>query len=214
MGQTQQKTRRRSRRRRRLLVAALIVVVLGAGSYSVQRWVLHNFHEVVPRQVYRSGQPGVGQVRQWTRKYGLRTIINLRHDPWREPFAEEKAAAEGLGVRLVHVPLTNHSLPRRALLVRLIEAIESSERPMLLHCRAGADRAGVGSVLAAMAIGGQDYASARRQLSVRYLHFDPFPNHVGGVFARYESYCSNRGTSTGGWTQFKDWALNVYPEDS
>ncbi|KPK42349.1 MAG: hypothetical protein AMK72_14425, partial [Planctomycetes bacterium SM23_25] len=120
----------------------MIVLGLAAGLYSVQRWALHNFHEVVPGQVYRSAQPGAEQVRQWTSKYGLRTIVNLRHDSWRAPFAQEKAAAEGLGVRFIQVPLANQSLPRRAAMARLIEVIETADRPMLLHCRAGADRAG------------------------------------------------------------------------
>ncbi len=72
------------------------------------------------------------------------------------------------------------------------------------------NRAGAASVLAAMAVGGSSYAEACRQLSIRYLHFDNNPDHIVGMFLRYEAYCRDKGLGTNGWEQFKHWALTEY----
>ena len=210
MAEKQEKRRKRPRWRRRLVVAALVMLAGLFGLYSVQRWVLHNFHEVVPGEVYRSAQPGPEQLRQWMQRYGIRTVVNLRSDVDRDAVREEIKAAEKLGLKYVSVSLWKLHLPTRDKMRELIDAIEAAERPMLLHCRAGADRSGVAGVMADMAIGGANYDSARKQLSMRYLHFDPYADHVSGVLKVYESYCEGKGIGTGGWQQFRNWALNVY----
>lgn len=196
-----------------LLAGALVVGGALFGLWAHQRWTLCNFHVVVGGQVYRSAQPGPERLRKWVREYGLRTVVNLRSDTFRPVVAEEGALVKQLGLRYESVRLTKHRLPTRAVLRRLIQTIETGETPMLLHCKAGADRAGIASVVAAMAIGEESYASARKHLSVRYLHFDPFPDHVGGCLRRYEDYCRRQGLGTGGWQQFRHWALHVYDPD-
>jgi len=196
-----------------LLTGALLTGAPLLGLWAYQRWVLVNFHEVVAGKVYRSAQPSVAQLGEWVREYGIRTIVNFR-DATSDTAVKEKAAAKELGVHYVAHPLFNHSLPKPNVLRSLIGTIEGVEQPMLLHCRAGADRTGLASVIAAMAIGGQDYASAREQLSVRYLYLDPFENHVAGCLTRYEQYCRQEGIGTPGWRQFRYWALNVYSPDS
>ncbi len=64
--------------------------------------------------------------------------------------------------------------------------------------------------MAAMAIGGQDYAQARKQLSPRYLHVWHEPAEAEGVVDVYEAWCRQNNLSTGGWRQFRNWAMNVY----
>lgn len=209
----QPKPRRRFRWWRCLLVATLVAGVSLFGLWAYQRWVLVNFHEVVPGEVYRSAQPSAEHIRKWVEEYDIRTIVNLRSDVTSPVVVEEAALAKEIGLRYESVPLLNHSLPKPAALHSLIETIETVERPMLLHCRAGADRAGLASVVAAMAIGGRDYASARKHLSARYLHLDPFPDHIGGSVKKYEEYCRQQGTGTGGWEQFRHWAFSVYGRD-
>ena len=80
---------------------------------------------------------------------------------------------------------------------------------MLIHCQAGADRTGVVSVLAAMAVGGQDYDSARNQLSWKTFHIDNDSEKIGGLLDKYERWCASRRLPHGGWEQFKDWRDDV-----
>ena len=170
----------------------------------------NNFHELVPGQVYRSGQPSAGELKEWSAKYGLKTVVNLRGSSSRPFYDAERRAAAEAGVRLINIRFSAIRLPPAPELRRLIEALETAERPILLHCRDGSDRAGVASVLAAMAVGGQDYETATSQLSARYLHFDEGPDAIAGVLEKYEAHCREEGLSTGGWDEFKDWALHHY----
>jgi hypothetical protein len=80
----------------------------------------------------------------------------------------------------------------------------------LIHCREGADRTGVASVMARMAVGGKTYDRSREQLDIRFLHMDDDAGHIGGVLEEYEQYCRQSGTGTGGWREFRDWVFSVY----
>lgn len=202
--------RRRRPRWPKILLAAVGLIPLSAGGYYLcQQFCLTNFHTVVEGQVYRSAQPSPEQLERWVKEYGLRTVINLRAEGFKEHDAE-KAAAKKAGVVHIDIRLTAGALPTRIWLRRLIQSIETARRPMLIHCKAGADRTGVASVLAAMAIGGKTYDQAKGELSIWYLHVDDDPRHIAGLLQEYEEYCRTGGTGTGGWQQFRQWALTVY----
>jgi len=94
--------------------------------------------------------------------------------------------------------------------LRLADEIESAEKPLLLHCQQGADRSGLASVMARMAIGGKSYDRAKEQMGLKFLHIDPSPEHVAAVLTQYEDYCRRQQVGTGGWPEFRHWIFNVY----
>ena len=200
--------------RRKKTILALIVAALaisgGTGWFCYERYVAMNFHETVAGQLYRSAQPDPVTLDDWIRQYHLKSVINLNGPRMGHSFRVEKEVTDKAGIQLIHVGLEANALPEGGEFLKLIDALETAPRPILVHCRAGADRSGVACVLGAMAVGGQDYATARGQLSIWYLHVDPISTHVGGVLSQYENYCRQRNIGTGGWQQFKDWAVNVY----
>ena len=205
------KTKSRLRRcLSRLAVLVLLIAGFGGGYYWYVRHYRTNFHAIVDGQVYRSAQPAPELLKEWVRRYGLKTVINLRGYS-RQPFhSAELQALKDVGVEMVDIHFAASRLPTRQWLGRLIEALETAERPILLHCRDGIERSGVGSVLAAMAIGGQDYATARQQLSLRYLYVGPTNRGIMELLAEYEQYCRGQKTDTGGWQRFREWATTVY----
>ena len=81
---------------------------------------------------------------------------------------------------------------------------------MLLHCLQGADRSGLASVMARMAVGGKPYDRAKEQMGLKFLHIDPSSEHVGAVLTEYEDYCRGHNVDTGGWAEFRDWIFHVY----
>ncbi len=201
----------RPRRRARLAlrIALLALALLGA-AYVYQRWLLTNFHVVVPGKVYRSAQPSPAQIRNWAQRYGLKTIVNLRGAGDAEHYVNEHKAARSAGLRLVPIRLSARDLPSRPALLELIDVLETGQKPMLIHCFAGADRTGMASVLAAMAVGGEPYDQARKQMSWRYLHVDDNPEHIAGLLHQYEQWCAQNGRDTAGWQQFRRWAVEDY----
>lgn len=199
------------RRLRGILAISIAVVLAAAGGFYLYRIVwMNNFDVIVPAKAYRSAQPSAKDIAAWADRYGLKTVINLRGESAKAALAQEKAAASQAGLQMVHIRLSAVDLPSSLEIRKLARALENSPQPVLLHCRAGADRTGLASVMAAMAIGGQDYRTAKKQMSAYYLHFDNDRTHIGGVLNEYEEYCLIHGRDLGGWAGFREWVMEVY----
>ena len=196
---------------RNILVLAIAIMGLFlTWQYISARWLTKNFHTVVEGKVYRSAQPSNAQLTNWVRDYGVRTIFNLRDDIDPALIVKDTAITWRAGAKLLHLPLSDRNLPPRSDFLDLISTLETAPDPMLIHCRAGADRTGVVSVLAAMAIGGVTYDEARSHLSLRYLHLGDDAFAVEGVLTKYEAYCQRHGIGTGGWADYCRWVNEHY----
>jgi protein tyrosine/serine phosphatase len=137
-------------------------------------------------------------------------VVNLRGGESDERVQGELAAVAELKLDYYDIHLANTHLPSAEDLRELVRVLETARRPMLFHCKAGADRTGVAAVMARMALAGDDYRAATRQLSPYYLHFDTDPDHVAGCLAQYEAFCREKGLSTGGWYEFRAWVQTQY----
>lgn len=204
-----QKPVNRSRWKLRLLL--LGIVVLGVIVWwAADHFLGGNFHAVVEGQVYRSAQPSPSQLEAWTRKYGLKTVACLRGKTDKDQNEDQTAKDLGLVFFDKEVRCSAEDLPSALWARKMVDILEKAPRPILIHCAAGADRTGVASVMAAMAVGGQSYKDARSQLSIRYGHVNDNQNYIGGFLLAYEEYCRQNHLDTGGWAQFKDWATQTY----
>jgi protein tyrosine/serine phosphatase len=120
-----------------------------------------------------------------------------------------KAAGEvGAKVDVVKLSATRH--PSTEHMHDLVTAIETSPQPILLHCKEGADRAGVASVMAAMFVGGKSYDQAKDELTIIHFHIDTREDSIAGILSDYEDCCARKGLPHGGWEQFRQWAMNDY----
>jgi uncharacterized protein (TIGR01244 family) len=132
---------------------------------------LANLREVDPGRFYRSGQLGPEQLREAIEALGLRTVINLRgYDQRPEWHVAETAVARAAGVAHHDVHLSARHLPRPREVARLLALYREAERPILVHCDSGADRAGEASALYAMEHMGWSAEQALGLLTLRYRH--------------------------------------------
>lgn len=213
MGEQAQRTPARKKRRRRILLAAAAVALpaaLAGGYVTYVHAIERNFNVVVPGRVYRSAWPTAAKLRQWSGRFGIRSVINLAAGPGDGRYAAVEAAAAELGLTVHYVRFRPTKRPLRQTLLRFIDVLATAERPVLLHCRRGADRAGLAGVIAAMAVGGQSFAEASKQLSPRYLHFDYRSGSLHGILYDYEAHCRETGLPTGGWKEFRIWIEQHY----
>jgi len=156
----------------RSLAALIVLSALGAFIYraSVFR-PAKNFHEIDPGKFYRSAQLAKDEFDEIVKKYGIRTVVNLRgSQPGEWWFDDEKAALERLGVRFENLGFSTEQLQTKEDWEKYIDILKTAERPILVHCRSGADRTGE-----ATAVYVHDYMHADRekvleQVSLRYLH--------------------------------------------
>ncbi len=186
-----------------------LVVAIPLGYYLFFFVIKANFREVVPRKVYRSAQPSPAQLKKWVRRYGIRTVINLRGDAGKVT-EDEIAAANDMGIEIITIRFNSSSLPTRDSLAKLIHTLETAEQPILMHCRDGVKRTGLAGTLAAMAIGKESYDTAKWQA---YVPPGPWNRergnnyiHISDVLKFYERYRQTKERDKDDWQQFKEWA--------
>jgi hypothetical protein len=78
--------------------------------------------------------------------------------------------AARLGIDLIDLPLESRGAPQRDRILMLAETFDSMRTPAVMHCKSGADRAGLAAGLFVLLRGGSA-AQAMAQLSLRYGHF-------------------------------------------
>jgi protein tyrosine/serine phosphatase len=199
----------RPRLTRRLAIMVLAAAaVAGACVVVTTRYVFRAvFAEVVPGQVYRTPQPSQRRLRGYIAQYGIRTVISLRGNDASEVVAEMDVCRE-LGVVHKSIALATGDLPTPAQLHELIDDLLNSPRPILLHCRAGVDRTGLGAALAVLLIQKAGLDAAMKQLPL--IRTNDEPDHVCDVLGQYRLYCSTNGKDPNAAETFLRWANEVY----
>ncbi|ALG90810.1 MULTISPECIES: phosphatase domain-containing protein [Actibacterium] len=127
-----------------------------------------NLDEIAPG-VWRSNQPSPKRLKRY-HAMGIRSVLTLRGSNPRSHFLFEKESCEALGMSLHSVSISARELAPKQHLLHLLNLFETIEKPFVMHCKSGADRAGLASALYLMHIEGRPAAEAARQLSLRYLH--------------------------------------------
>jgi protein tyrosine/serine phosphatase len=162
------------------------------------RLAFQNAHWLSPEMV-RANQPWPFQLKAWKAK-GIRTVLSLRDQPQKAHHVLEADACERLGLKLVEFVLASREAPTREQVLGAKALFETLEYPCLMHCKSGADRAGVMSVLYAHFRLGQPIEEAARQLSFRYGHIRHGETGVlDFVFQRYLDEAKVTGD------RFEDW---------
>jgi len=131
-----------------------------------------NVHAIIDGQAYRSNQPDPARIASLQKLYGIRTIINLRGaEPGSKWYDDEIAAAKTLGISHTDFTMSSSKELNPARTRQLISLMQNAEKPVLIHCRSGADRTGLAAALYVAAIAKGSESEAERQLSIAYGHF-------------------------------------------
>lgn len=138
------------------------------GDHAFLRLGFTNAHWIGPDLV-RTNQPWPFQLKWW-RDHGIKTVINLRGGFDSAYYAVEKDACERLGLTLVDAPVGSREVPSRERILRAREIFRSIQYPALMHCKSGADRAGLMSVLYRHVHLGEPIREAVTELGLRTLH--------------------------------------------
>ncbi|MFQ5543734.1 MAG: dual specificity protein phosphatase family protein [Nitrospiria bacterium] len=134
-----------------------------------------NFHVVKEGVLYRSAQPSGRDLQRVVEQYKIKSIINLRGaQPGKSWYDIEKKASDKLGLERVDIWMSAGRLPHRDDLIRLLDAYKELPRPILIHCKAGADRTGEAAAMFALDHLGWSKREAAGQLSPFYGHFPDF----------------------------------------
>lgn len=161
----------RKRRLRRWAYVCAFAVLLPVAAEAYHVFLDSNFHTVVAGRVYRCAQLSSAELEKTIRAHGIRTVINLRGccAPW-DWYLDECRVTSRLDVSHEDVSMSAGRFPSTNELRRLVEILDRTDYPILIHCRQGADRTGLVSAVLLLLQADASLTEARRQMSPRYGH--------------------------------------------
>jgi len=156
---------------------------------------------------WRSAQPAPHHIRALARQ-GVRTIVNLRGERLCGSYFLERAVCERHGITLVNFKIRSRAAPTWEQIEAARELFEGIQYPMLMHCKSGADRVGLMSVLYRLFREGVPIAEATRELSFRFGHFRQADTGILDRF--FERYLEDNRRQP---MPFLEWVEKVYDPD-
>lgn len=173
--------------------------------HAVFRLVWTNFREVVPGKVYRCNHPTPARLKWAMRRYRLRTLVNLRGHRQCGSDALSRSTAQAIGLAHVDMAFESRGAPHKDRILRFAQLYKQIDFPMLMHCKSGADRAGLASGLVILFEGGSA-ARALKELSWRFGHFRGSRTGIlDAFFMRYQADAEGR-------LPFLEWVEHEYDE--
>jgi protein tyrosine/serine phosphatase len=155
---------------RRPALAIFLVLVAAFLIYVVDTICRANFHVVLNGEMYRSGQMNAEQLTCAIQNYGIKSVVNLRGTNTSLWYRDEIETADKWGVRHYDFALNANHEVDLAQMDEIVRTLRAAPKPILIHCNAGADRAGLVCALYCLAIKGQKPVEADRELTVWYGH--------------------------------------------
>jgi len=104
-----------------------------------------NLHQV-DSDLWRSNQPTPRRIAK-AAKQGIKSIIDLRGLRNKHGIKLEKIACDHHNLKLFHFTLYSRAVPDKQTIHNLYALFEHVPKPMLIHCKSGADRAGLAAAL-------------------------------------------------------------------
>lgn len=158
--------------------------------------------------VYRSNYPTSARIKRLKRQ-GVNTILSLRGQFDGAFNALERDACERHDVMLTFVPLGARESPKARRILDLLNTFQEIDRPFLMHCKSGADRASLASAIYLIAIEGKSVAEARQMFSIRFIHFKWTKTGILDMFLdMYEERLEQ------GPIPFQDWVAHEYDPEA
>lgn len=173
------------------------------GDHGFLRAAFANFHWISP-EMARANQPSPRRIAQYA-ALGVKTILNLRGFNDSGHYWLEREACAEHGIVMIDAPLGSREPPHKERLFRAAYLFEHIQYPALMHCKSGADRAGLMAVLYLHLRERKPIPDAMEQLSLKYLHVRQGKTGMLDYF--FERYLAE---SDGGRMPFLDWVRDVY----
>ena len=174
--------------------------------YGIARILYNNRHRI-SQDAWRSAQPAPHHIR-WIAAKGVKSVLNLRGDrSFGTVWLEDRACAKH-GLKLVNFKMKSRVAPARDDLLAVRSLLKAIEYPVLIHCKSGADRAGLMSVLYRHEHEGVPIAEAKKELGLKFGHIRQAD--TGVLDYLFERYLADNEKAP---IEFWDWVATKYDAD-
>ncbi len=174
--------------------------------HGIFRLAYLNLHRL-SATVWRSAQPAPTDIRH-AAKLGIKTIVNLRGERVCGAYWLEQEACRRHGIELVNFQIRSRAAPTPREIRAAKDLFDRVEYPMLMHCKSGADRAGLMSVLYRFLKEGRPLEEAKKELALKYGHIRQADTGVLDYF--FERYIADNARQP---IDFFTWLDTVYDPD-
>ena len=156
---------------------------------------------------WRSAQPAPHQIKA-AAGLGVRTIVNLRGARHCGGYWLEQSACARLGLKLEDYQVRSRAAPAKEEVLGARDLFQRIDYPVLLHCKSGADRAGLMSALYLIAHEGVPVAEAKQQLALKFGHIRQSDTGILDYF--FERYLHDNALRP---MPFFAWVEQIYDPD-
>lgn len=130
--------------------------------------ILGNFHKV-DNNMYRSAQLFHFNMPYYVKKHEIKSILNLRGPSEKSWYKDEISFSKKNNIKHYDYHIGDREVQSLNTMKELIEIIKSSPKPILIHCKAGADRTSLVAALYLHSI--KNDKNSKKQISIKYGHF-------------------------------------------
>jgi protein tyrosine/serine phosphatase len=179
----------------RCLKIAGVCVLLSAAAIGSYWGVLQyegNLHAVSAGVLYRSAQLSRNETRWAVRQYAIKSVLNLRGAHAGQRWYDDEIAASGeLGLAHFDYPLSSKRFVTSQQIEEILDIVRAAPKPLLIHCKSGADRSGLVAALYRYSETGASAADADRVLSLVYGHFPYLMSRTGAMDDSFWAFVHN-----------------------
>lgn len=162
----------------------------------------HNEHQIAPN-MWRCNQPSPSRIKKAANR-GIKTIINLRGPRSDGGWRLESEACKIYGLILMDFTVRSRAAPDKHMLHSAKALFDEIELPAMMHCKSGADRAGLMAALYLLIVKKMPAREAAKQLAWKYGHFKQAKTGLlDAFFAAYFPF-EDQGMA------FFDWIDDIY----
>ena len=163
------------------------IAVISWASYF---YLYGNFHKV-DNDVYRSAQLFSFNMPYYLEKHNIKSILNMRNletSQGKDWYENEKEISRNMNIAHIDYPIFNREEASMTQMNEIVRIIKNAPKPLLIHCKAGADRTSLASALYRYAI--RTDKNAEEELSILYGHFPWLGSKTGAMDRSFKKYQS------------------------
>ena len=164
------------------VIYSLLTIVLAWIGYFI---VYGNFHKV-DDNIYRSAQLFSFNLPFYIQHYKIKSILNLRGGKGHDFYHDEIEISKENGVVHFDYSIDARKLQSKESMEKLLEIIKNAPKPLLIHCKAGADRTSLATALYLYAI--KHDKEPQRAFSILYGHFPWLGSRTVEMDKSFEDY--------------------------
>lgn len=172
--------------------------------------LFYNTRTRVGPGLFRSSHPLPYQLRG-ARAAGVRTVLSLRGAETHIGSNQlEWDTCQAIDLPLVHYPIGSRDAPSRQQVLDIIEMFRTLPGPLLVHCKSGADRAGLASTIYLLTEQQRPLDEALKQMDFwRHGHVKQAKTGIlDHFFETYRQFQAAHGTA------FEDWVRHHYDREA